>query len=244
MNDIKKPIIGITIDCQEGSEDGYSRFPWYATRTDSSDAVIDAGGVPILLPYSMNDIEKYCELCDGVIISGGHFDISPLFYKEESNHESVILNEGRTEFEITFLSKYFSGKKPILGLCGGMQLINVFKGGTLIQHIEDEVDSAIKHEQDHPKNTPSHFVNCDSSSQLFSIIDTKRYMVNSTHHQAVKVLGEGLEVTTSADDGIVEAIECVDHPFCIGVQWHAEFVNTPQDIALFKGFIEACKLSL
>lgn len=239
-HDIKKPIIGITIDYQEGSEDGYSRFPWYALRSASSLAVSDAGGIPVFLPYSTDDVAKYTELCDGIIISGGHFDIPPSFYKGESTHKSTILNECRTKFEFALLTNYFSSKKPILGLCGGMQLINVIKGGTLIQHIEDEIDSNIKHEQNHPKDIPSHFVNCNSNSQFFSIVNTKRYMVNSTHHQAVKTLGDNLNISASSDDGIIEAIECENHPFCIGVQWHAEFMKTPQDTNLFKYFIKAC----
>lgn len=235
-----KPIIGITIDSQKGSADGYSRYPWYATRTDSSNAVLKAGGIPVLLPYAIDEIENYCKMCHGIIISGGNFDIPPSMYGADFESNSIILNEGRAKFEFELLSQYFLTGKPILGICGGMQLLNVYKGGTLIQHIPDEVETEIKHEQDHPKFVPSHFIECAEGSKLLEITENTRYMVNSTHHQAVKRLGTDITASAFADDGIIEAIECKEHNFCVAVQWHPEAAATKEDVALFKSFVEAC----
>lgn len=248
---IFQPIIGITIDSQSGAADQYSRYPWYAIGAHSSNAVLRAGGVPILLPYAIDEIEIYCNLCDGIIISGGDFDISPSMYNEEISSDRVGLNEARTSFEIQLLSQYFSTNKPILGICGGMQLLNVYLGGTLIQHIPDEIQSNVEHEQAHPKAEPSHYIECKPGSKFLEVIDkygygasesnNTRYMVNSTHHQAVKDLGRDLSICATADDDIIEAIAHQSHPFCIATQWHPEFGRTTQDIALFKGFINSCQ---
>ena len=235
----KKPIIGITLDYSE--EKSYSHYPWYALRADYSDAVQKAGGIGVFLPYQLDAIPEYVKMCDGLIVSGGDFDISPSQYGEDHIHEKVVLNHNRTEFEYALLKEFLASKKPLLGICGGQQLLNVVLGGALIQHIPDEVDGALEHEQPYPKHTPTHGLKCDKNSLFYKIVGNDEYMVNTTHHQAVKGCGQGLKAVGHAPDGVVEVIELEGHPFCIGVQWHPEFCHIEEDIKLMNSFIGACQ---
>ena len=238
---IKKPVIGITLDYVSEKDNSYSRYPWYALRADYSNAVEASGGIALLLPYQLGAISYYLNVCDGLIVSGGDFDIDPNMYGQNKIHEKVATNHKRTKFEYQLLLQYIKTKKPILGICGGQQLLNVVLGGTLIQHIDDEVQNPLKHEQDYPKNKPTHNVKCVPQSLLHQLVQREEFMVNTTHHQAVKALGKGLCATAVADDGVVEAIELTAHPFCLGVQWHPEFYVSEQDKAIMHGFVGACK---
>ena len=233
-----RPIIGITLDYQS-DDDSYSRYPWYALRADYAGAVESAGGVGIFLPYQMDAVRDYVNMCDGLIVSGGDFDISPNEYGEDEIHKSVTLNHNRTQFERRLLTEFLASKKPLLGICGGQQLINVVLGGTLIQHIPDDTN-ALQHEQPYPKHEPTHSIKCLRDSLFYQLVGNDEYMVNTTHHQAVKKLGNKLKSVAVAPDGIIEAIELEDHPFCIGVQWHPEFYSTREDKSLIDGFVKAC----
>jgi putative glutamine amidotransferase len=129
---------------------------------------------------------------------------------------------------------------PILGICNGMQLINVFFGGTLMQHIPDSVKTTINHEQPEPKSVPSHAVNLTPGTLCYDLCDGEpQIWVNSTHHQAVEKIGESLIVSGTAPDGIIEAIEAPNYNFVVGVEWHAEHLNTKLDKNLFARLITA-----
>lgn len=233
-----KPVIGIILSL-ETEDQSYSRYPWYGLRANYSDAVEQAGGIPVMLPYSMKGIEHYAELCDGLVIAGGNFDISPALYGEAKVHESVTLNASRTEFEMEMLKAYFPRGKPILGVCGGEQLLNVYAGGTLIQDIPSQVPDPLNHTQDYPKEVPSHQIKCSADTKLLEIVQNEYIMVNSTHHQAVGKVGNGMVASAYAADGIIEAIEHAEHVFCLGVQWHPEYMYTEHDIAIFRAFVQA-----
>ena len=127
--------------------------------------------------------------------------------------------------------------KPVFGVCGGEQLINVIYKGNLIQHIPDEINNALQHEQTNPRNEPGHEVNIIKNSFLYSIISKTKIMVNSAHHQAVKKPGKGLKVNARSPDGLIEGIEDPTKNFCIGVQWHPEFLITKADTSIIKDFI-------
>jgi len=128
---------------------------------------------------------------------------------------------------------------PLLGICGGQQLLNVVLGGTLIQHIPDEIDDALAHEQQNPRDEAGHDVAVVDDTELHRIADSIQLSVNSAHHQAVKDVGDGVVVNAYAPDGVVEGIECPRYAFCIGVQWHPEFFIDPADTRIFDAFVSA-----
>lgn len=232
-----KPVIGIVLNREMGGEGQYSLFPWYALRCNYSDCITKAGGVPIFIPYDHDNLEVYANMIQGLVIAGGAFDVPAELYGE-NNHVKTLVNNDRTNFEYALLKKMIDSNKPILGVCGGHQLINVFFGGTLIQHIPD-ITSIIDHEQKIPKDLVSHEVVIEKNTKLYEISKTTKRMVNSTHHQAIAKLGKGLKLSAfSPSDEIVEAIEHESHPFCIGVQWHPEYLSSEEDEWLFNAFIK------
>lgn len=235
---MKKPIIGIVLDLASNNDKyQYSRHPWYALRTCYSNCVEMAGGIPILLPYN-KDFEALLGIAHGLIIPGGDEDINPKFYGQEIMSPKVKTNDLRCEFELNLVKKAIQRDMPILGICNGLQIINVACGGTLIQHIPDFYKSNISHEQPDPKSEPTHFVNIESDTILASLSGEQKIFVNTTHHQAIDQVGSGLIISAKAEDGIIEAIESSDHKFLIGVQWHSEYLNTKLDYNLFKRLVE------
>jgi putative glutamine amidotransferase len=238
----KKPIIGITLDLTKDSEKyKYATFPWYALRKNYADSVLQAGGIPVMIPYSHESIDTILELIDGLVIPGGDEDVNPKFYNQQIISGKVRTNDERAGFELALTKKALEKDMPFLGICGGMQVLNVSLGGNLIQHIPDYIQSKINHEQPSPKDIPSHPVIIKPGTILFKLADSRdEVMVNSTHHQAVDKLGNGLIISASAPDGIIEAIESLNHKFVIGVEWHPEYLNSNNlDLKLFKGLIDA-----
>ncbi len=238
----KLPLIGIVLDYKSGAQDSYSIRPHYAIRCNYVEMINKAGGTAILLPYDFAAISTYLSLLDGLMIVGGHFDIHPKKYGASEVHESVTLNETREKFESALTVEALKTKLPILGICNGMQLINVLFGGDIIQHIPD-AGEFLNHEQsktDNPdSHKPHHLVNIDSTSILHKIIGADKIQTNSSHHQAVKNVVEPLRISARASDGIIEALENPLHPFCIGVQWHPEFDVSAADRKIFESFIAA-----
>ena len=231
---MKKPLIGITLDSEESGD--YSKFPWYATRQNYLDSIYEFGGIPFPLFHNIQSISELSDNLDGLIITGGNFDINPKLYSENILGSRIIKSK-RTEFEICIFEKFLKIKKPILGICGGQQLINVACGGTLIQDIKSEKPSLINHEQPNPRDKTSHIIQIKKDTKLYAIVKKNKIFVNSAHHQSVGILGKKLIECAKAEDSIIEAIEHIEHPWCIGVQWHPEFLITPSDKLLFKNFI-------
>ncbi len=241
---MNKPIIGIVLDsANNGEKYSYSPKPWYALRKCYSEAVANFGGCPVMLTYD-NDIDDILEFIDGLIIPGGDEDINPKFYGQEIASAKVKVNDERAAFELELAKKAANRNIPILGICNGMQVINVMMGGDLIQHIPDHPDyknSSVNHEQPVPKDAPTHMIILKEGTIASSLAENTEIMVNSTHHQAVCKLGSGLIVSAQAKDGIIEAIESTKHDFMVGVQWHSEYLNTELDSNLFKKLIAEAK---
>lgn len=232
------PVIGITLDSEEPG--GYSKFPWYALRQNYCGAVVQAGGLPMALPHEPELAETYLDRIDGLIVTGGAFDVDPALFGATSRHATVTLKTRRTAFELAMVTGALARDMPILGICGGQQLLNVALGGSLIQHIPDEVPDCLAHEQPNPRDQPGHDVDVAAGSRLAAITGATRIPVNSAHHQAVKTAAPGCLVNAVAHDGVIEGIEDPARKFCIGVQWHPEFTISPADAALYRAFIKAC----
>ncbi|MFN3395231.1 MAG: gamma-glutamyl-gamma-aminobutyrate hydrolase family protein [Thermodesulfovibrionales bacterium] len=195
-----RPLIGITVDIENG---------YYRLRDEYVGAVVKAGGMPFLIPPQMPSY--IVEIIDGLIIPGGD-DPDPSYYNEEPHPLTKMVSKRRSDFELSLLGPFIRTGKPILGICYGMQLINILFGGTLYQDIKNQLRHSIDHRNDH--------IITIKENPFFSA--RERLTVNSSHHQALKDLGKGLEVFAEAEDGVVEAIYLKGHPFMIGLQWHPE----------------------
>lgn len=233
------PSIGITLDSEQPG--GYAAFPWYALRRNYCDAVGEAGGVPFPLPHQPALANAYLDRLDGLIVTGGAFDIDPALFGATTRHATVTLKTSRTEFELAMVRGALDRDLPILGICGGEQLLAVALGGTLIQHIPDEITAPLAHEQTNPRDQASHEVTLVAGTRLAEIAGCATMAVNSAHHQAVKAVPAGIAVNALSADGLIEGIEDPERCFCLGVQWHPEFAINPADTALFHAFIEASR---
>ncbi len=231
------PVIGLTLDWRK--EGHYSKYPWYALRENYCDAVADSGGIPFLLPFQMDHVDSYLDRINGLLVTGGDFDVDPTLYGETCKHERVMPLQNRTQFEYALVKKALERNMPVLGICGGHQLINVVLGGSLIQHIPAEWKDALAHEQPNPRHEPGHEISVTAGTLLYDIVKTNRADVNSAHHQAIKQVGEGVVVNSFAPDGIIEGIEHPGYKFCLGVQWHPEFIISSFDKDIFDAFVQA-----
>lgn len=231
------PIIGLTADFE--TTPAYSAFPWYALRENYVTSLSRFGATPIILPHETASIPQYLDLIDGLLITGGHFDISPDLYGEDTQHNSVKLKENRTLFEAEITRKALERDLPILGICGGQQLLHVLLGGKLIQHIPDEVETDINHSPQ-PGYDPVHDVRILPHTKLHQILGVDQLKVNSSHHQAAKEGAKNIIVNALSPDGVIEGIESPSHSFCLGVQWHPEYLLNAEEIKLFQAFVQAC----
>ncbi len=238
--DLVRPRIGITLDSEEPG--GYSRFPWYALRRNYGSAVMAAGGLPLgLLHVDPELVEACLDQLDGLIVTGGAFDIDPALYGAVERHPTVDLKAARTAFEWAITERALDRDLPVLGICGGEQLLNVVLGGTLIQHIPEAVPDALAHEQPNPRDEASHVVEIVPGTLLRRICGHDVLAVNSAHHQAVDRTGRDVVVSATAPDGVIEAIEHPAHRFCLGVQWHPEFLISEGDLPLLQALVEAAR---
>ncbi|MBL8710286.1 MAG: gamma-glutamyl-gamma-aminobutyrate hydrolase family protein [Rhodospirillaceae bacterium] len=233
------PLIGLTLDVD--APRGLLKAPHYSLRATYTGAVAAAGGLPLCLPHEPEMVDSYADTIAGLVVTGGGFDIDPAHFGENSRHATVRTKDGRTHFELAIVRAMLKRDKPVLGICGGQQLINVILGGTLIQHIEDEVTDSLLHEQPNPRTEPGHKVKLTAGSLLQRIVGGDELPVNSAHHQAVKAVGTGVVVNATAPDGIIEGIEDPRYRFCLGVQWHPELNVSDGDRKIFAAFVDAAK---
>jgi len=240
------PVIGVLPDFQNGADNTYSKKDFYAIRKNYIDGISSAGGLPIIITYDYAKIDNYLNIIDGLMVVGGYMDIHPNRYGENFIHPSVKLNLTRENFEHEFVSKALQTSLPIFGICNGMQLISILHGGKILQHIPDH-PQFMDHEQSHfaefkEYGAPYHEITVDKNSNFYRITQTEKFSSNSSHHQAVESIGDGLKVVGTASDGIIEAFEKPNHPFCLGVQWHPEFHTSQADEKLFGEFVNQANL--
>lgn len=234
-----KPVIGITLDAEPPG--GYSAYPWYGLRTNYAAAIAAAGGVPLALPHHPDLARDMLDVVDALVLTGGAFDVDPAIYNATYTHASVTLKSGRTAAERALLDGALARDMPVLGICGGEQLLAVALGGTLIQHIPDAIPAALEHEQPNPRHQPGHSVALTPGTLLHSIVGAATMQVNTSHHQAVATPGPAARVNAVAPDGVIEGIEDPGRRFCLGVQWHPEFLIDPGDALILAALVRAAR---
>lgn len=240
---VRRPRIGITMRLE--LETG--RF--YLGR-DYSEAIEAAGGVPVhisLIPEREYISEVLADM-DGILLPGCNSDVDPHYYGEEPHHALGTVIPVKDETERLVLAEAERLNIPILAICYGMQALNVWRGGTLIQDIESQVKGSHKHEQGVPAHRNSHSLKVVAGSVLSGLPAVKGakdgVRVNSSHHQAIKKVGKGLKATAWALDGIVECIEDRRKgKFIVGVQWHPELTRGHDGVSreLFDMFVNECR---
>lgn len=207
-------------------------------------AIEKAGGIPVLLPRveSTETIEAFVQSCDGFFFTGGA-DIDPKRYGEEVKSTCGEIMYQRDEFEFRVFQSVIKTSKPILAVCRGAQLVNVALGGTLYQDLPSERPTQILHRQTVSKDAPSHGVKILKDTPLWTLAGKEWMAANSFHHQAVKVLGEGLSVMAAAEDGMIEAMYLKEERYLRAYQWHPERLceKDEDNQRIFEDFVKACK---
>ena len=241
---MNKPVIGLTPGHNTDTQDAFMR-PTYLK------ALTAAGAIPVILPLepASGDYQQMAETFDGFLFTGGP-DAQPFLFGEETHQNCGSASSKRDVMELALLSQIIAVKKPILGICRGIQMINIGLGGTIYQDIfsqyygnmETKPSFPLAHRQPYDYELPSHSVTLSPKSRLAAVCGCNSLKVNSMHHQAVKNLAPGLTACATASDGLIEALEMPDYPWLLAVQWHPEYL-WEHDLAaalLFKSFVNAC----
>jgi putative glutamine amidotransferase len=240
-----KPLIGLTT---ERFSSGYFAQPDHEVQgmlRTYIEAVLGAGGLPVLIPLSMtgDDLRALYARLDGVLLPGGG-DIDPAYFNQARHPRLGDVDEERDRVELAFARYALEDGKPLLGVCRGMQVMNVALGGSLYQDLPSEYGGVLlRHAHpvgEFPREHLAHPVRVEEESRLARVLGSPIVQVNSRHHQAVKRVGEGLVATAHAPDGVIEGVEKPGHPFALGVQWHPENLQAmPEMKRLFEAFVAA-----
>lgn len=230
-----RPVIGLL--CAHEQE---KRDRWFVA-TAYIQAIIKAGGIPILIPYQPKEqIFHILEGLDGLVLPGGD-DVDPGRFGENPIAQCGTIDPQWDDLDLWAAGFALERNMPILAICRGCQVLNVALGGTLIQDIPTQVRDSIKHAQQAPRWYASHDISVQSASLLGNIWGNDPKKVNSYHHQSLAKVGKGLRIVASAPDGIIEAVESSEHRFVLGVQWHPELMTEHYPVAgrIFEHFIQA-----
>jgi putative glutamine amidotransferase len=241
-----KPLIGVTPDFNAGDRKEWGgREPTYFLRARYIRAIEDLGGIPIVLPLvaDLGARRRLVRHIDGLLLTGSGPDLAPELYGERQRYTFHVMSQRRAAFELEIAHLAKAADLPVLGICGGMQSLNVAFGGSLYQDIDSQRPRALRHRQAAPATELSHPVKIAPKSLLHRIVKTGTLRVNSSHHQSVKAVAPSLTASAVAPDGIIEAIESPDRRFLLGIQWHPEFLfdRHQRHRRLFEAFLEAAR---
>lgn len=228
-----RPRIGITVD-KHDKPDQYESPMAYAT------AVEKAGGLPLLLPYhtDLSLIPQLLDTLEGVLFSGGN-DLDPSLYGQTYHPDAVPIDPERQRFEMALLAEVERRRVPALGICLGSQLMNVYRGGSLVQFLPDVRREPMIEHRKLDGVSPRHAVQVRPESLVARVVAKTELDANSSHKQAVKQVGRGLRIIGTAPDGVIEGIEDPTMPLFLGVQWHPERLHEEKDhLALFRLLVE------
>lgn len=233
---MNKPLIGI-VPLVDKEKESYWMLPGYM------EGILQAGGIPVMLPLVSDEVilEQLANEMDGFLFAGGQ-DVSPAFYAESPSPMCGECCEGRDQMENVLFRMVYQKDKPILGICRGIQFINVAMGGTLYQDLPTEHSSNIEHHQMPPYDRPVHSVKIVPNSPLNKLLNTEILMVNSYHHQAVKMLAPKTLAMAVSEDGLTEALYVPKKKFMWAVQWHPELSYAVDENSrrIFSEFVSRC----
>lgn len=234
---MKKPLIALTPACDSTSSDLLMR-PTYMR------AIAAAGGLPIILPLetTREDLIQAVSTFDGFLFTGGP-DVHPFHFQEETLHGCGSISELRDGMELELFKLAVRTNKPILGICRGIQVMNIAAGGDIYQdiHSQLQLEPKLAHQQGAPYSMPAHLVTITENTLIHQILGSARVRVNSMHHQTVRKVAPSFTAAGHSVDGLIEAIYMPDKEFVIGVQWHPEYLweKDPAAARLFASFVRA-----
>jgi len=242
---LMKPLIAISSSYDPThSQHGYETMgPHFYIYADYVRPIVELGGAPVIIPV-LRDTDYYRDSmlnASGLLLIGG-IDVNPFLFGHKVEKGCGKVDPDKDFGEIEMFKIALEMDIPILAICRGIQLMNLAKGGTLHQDIADDIPEAFKHNPGFPPGTFCHHVNVETDSLLYSIVKTKRFAVDSSHHQAVDKIGDGCAISARSDDGVIEALEIQSKRWVIGVQWHPERVwrYGIEHKMLFESFVKAC----
>lgn len=235
------PLIGLTILRQTGSPG----LVYQRVAESYIDAIIRAGAIPLLIPIGLPQasLDPIVERLDGILFSGGG-DIHPHRYGSTTHPLVSGVDINRDQEELELVQKAMERELPFLGICRGLQVINVAMGGSLYEDLADQYPHAIRHDyfKGFPRHHLAHPVQVEEGTRLAGLLGVKPIQVNSLHHQGVRELAPGLVLCAHAPDGVVEALELPGYPFGVAVQWHPECLPEDEKMqSLFEAFVHAAQ---
>ena len=234
---MKKPLIAL-LPLWDKEKNSYWMLPGYA------ELIIKSGGVPVVLTFSDDNesVKEIADRFDGFVFTGGD-DIDTERYGQKPIEQCGQPCAQRDSLEFALFSEVIKTDKPVLGICRGMQFLNVALGGTLYQDLPTQKPGDVCHKQPAPFDALTHSVKVEKDTLLYSIVGTETLMVNTLHHQAAAEIAPSLRVCATADDGLAEAVYAPEKAFLLGVQWHPEMIFSHEEnsIKIGKAFVEACR---
>ncbi|MEP6925092.1 MAG: gamma-glutamyl-gamma-aminobutyrate hydrolase family protein [Pyrinomonadaceae bacterium] len=231
-----QPRIGITMRFSEKGD--------FYLRREYSEAIEACGGIPLhlpLIPKKQFVVNALSEL-DGILLPGSDSDLDPLYYGQEPHPKLGGIHPLRDETDLLLIAAADQLMMPILGICYGMQALNVARGGTLVQDIESCLPSSLDHQQGEPRERRSHDVFLEADSLLRNLCGVNQVSVNSHHHQSISAPGQNLKIVARSTDNIIEAVEDIqENRFVLGIQWHPEldWQNDEASQKIFGSFVKA-----